>query len=327
MPDPILILKASTAAAVTAAAVFLLFAWPWRMPHPVRAPVGSLLGVALGFCVGGWFLELHLHWPPREDQDRLLLLLFPALIAIELLATLPGWSGWLAWPLRLILAGSAARILLHNSSYLVELAGSGMREWTPAQTALILGALAAALVGVWAALLVLARQTQPDPGLAPTRGQGISMPLAVALACGGATVTDMLSGYASAGQIGFPLAASLVGALAAALALPRPPDVRGLLSLGVVGLFALLVIGHFFGELATDHAALLFFGTLLAWVPEVPYFHRLGARWRGLARVVLVTVPVAIVVMLAQQEFLADSSRTSPGLQEPSLQDYLDYGK
>ena len=137
----------------------------------------------------------------------------------------------------------------------------------------------------------------------------------------------MLSGYASAGQIGLPLAASLTGALAAALVLPRPPEVGGVLSFGVVGLFALLVIGHFFGQLATNHAVLLFFGTLLCWLPELPYLRRLRPRWRGLVRIVLVAVPVAVAVTLAQQKFVADSNRTAPGSQEPSLQDYLNFEK
>ena len=147
MPDPMLILEVSAAAALTAAAVLLLFAWPWRKPRALRASVGSVLGVALGFCVAGWWFGLRPHWPPREDQDRLLLLLFPALISVELLAALAGGYRWLAWPLRLILAGSAARILLDNTSYLADLAGPGTREWTPAQTAVILSGFGAAAGG------------------------------------------------------------------------------------------------------------------------------------------------------------------------------------
>src|SRR5436305_1203346 len=84
MPDPILILEAMAAAAVTAAALSLLCAGPWRLPRPVPAAAGSVLGVALGFYVGYWMLGLRPHWPPREDQDRFLLLLFPALIGVEL---------------------------------------------------------------------------------------------------------------------------------------------------------------------------------------------------------------------------------------------------
>jgi hypothetical protein len=87
---------------------------------------------------------------------------------------------------------------------------------------------------------------------------------------------------------------------------------------GIVGFFALLIIGRFFGQLATTHAALLFFGLLLCWLPELP---------RGLARIVLVAVPVTVALTLAQQKFAEDSARTSPGSQEPSVQDYLNFGK
>jgi hypothetical protein len=182
--------------------------------------------------------------------------------------------------------------------------------------ALIFGGLTTALAVVWLSLALLTRKTR-----------GRSIPLAVAFACAGAAVTVMLSGYASGGQMGLPLAAALAGATVASLALSAPFEGDGLLGLGVVGLFGLLVIGYFFGQLAFGHAALLFFGLLFCWVPELPYLRRLGPRLREILRVVLVGVPVILAVGLAQQKFVADSSRNSPGSGEPSMQDYLNYGK
>jgi len=45
-------------------------------------------------------------------------------------------------------------------------------------------------------------------------------------------------------------------------------------------------------------------------------------------RVLLTAAPVGIALLLAQQRFVADSNRpASPGSPEPSLQDYLDFGK
>ncbi|HEV3259179.1 MAG TPA: hypothetical protein VG013_20065, partial [Gemmataceae bacterium] len=217
---------------------------------------------------------------------------------------------WLAWPLRLVIAVGAARVLLHNTTYLEDLAGPDSREWTPAQTWKILAGMGAALAVVWAALVLLVR-----------RAPGRSVPLAVALACAAAAVTVMHSGYASGGQVGLPLAAALAGAVAASLVLSGPPAMEGALGLAVVGLFALLVIGRFFGELTTLNAALLFFAPLLCWLPELP------PRFRGVARVVMVAVPVAVALLLAHQKFAEDSARTAPGPQEPSTQDYLDIGK
>jgi hypothetical protein len=37
--------------------------------------------------------------------------------------------------------------------------------------------------------------------------------------------------------------------------------------------------------------------------------------------------PVVAALALAQQQFVKDSTRTSPGSKEPTLQDYMDFGK
>jgi hypothetical protein len=316
MPDLLTLVKALTAAAMTAAAVLLLGGWPWRAPRPARASAGAVLGAATGLLAGCWMLGLMPQWPPREDRDRLLLVLVPALVGVELLAALSGRLRWLAWLGRVVVALGAGRVLLHGTSYLADLAGPGTREWTPGQAGVILGGLAVALAGVWAALAALARRTP-----------GRSVPLALALTCAGAGGTVLLSGYAGGGQLGLVLAAALLGAVAASLALGDVSAVRGVVGLGVVGLFALLVLGRFFGQLATGHAVLLFGAPLLCWLPELPHLRRVGPRLRALARVALVLVPVVVALTLARQDFLRDSVRTSTGASEPSLQDYLDYGK
>src|SRR5207247_6343293 len=111
-------------------------------------------------------------------------------------------------------------------SYLADLTGPDTRKWTPAQTWMILGGLAAALAGVWTALTVLARRTAPEPILSPGaeagRMTGRSVLLAVAVASGGAAITVMLSGYATGGEIGLPLAAALVGAVGGAVLVRQP---------------------------------------------------------------------------------------------------------
>src|SRR5437879_4972119 len=112
------ILMALAAAALTAAAVLLLCSWPWRAPHTGRASAGAVLGVGGGLGAGIVLLGATPRWPPREDQDRLLLLLFPAVLAIELVAPFLGRLRWLAWLPRLVVAGGAPRVLLHNTIYL-----------------------------------------------------------------------------------------------------------------------------------------------------------------------------------------------------------------
>jgi hypothetical protein len=330
MPDPILILEAVAAAALTAAVLRLLCAWPWRTPRPALASAGSVLGVGLGFYVGCRLLGLRAHWPPQEDQGRFLLFLFPAIIGVELIAALAGRLRLLAWLLRFAVALCAAPLLLYNSSYLTELAGPGTREWTPAQTWVNLASLAAALMAVWVLLALLTRPTWPRPSVSSeseNSGAANSVPLAVAVACAGAAVTIMLSGYATGGQLGLPLAAALGGVVATSMVVRVTAGREGALGLGIVGLFALLIMGRFFGELTTVNAALLFFGPLLCWLAELPYIRRIGPWLRALLRLTSTTVPVAVALILAQQKFVADSARTSPGSQEPSIQDYLDFGK
>ena len=109
---------------------------------------------------------------------------------------------------------------------------------------------------------------------------------------GRAAVTVMLSGYASGGQVGLPLAAALMGVTAAALVLTRKTPRTGPLGVAIVGLFSLLVIGRFFGELTSAHAIVLLCAPLLGWSTELPYVRRLPSWARGLARVILVAVVV-----------------------------------
>jgi hypothetical protein len=280
---------------------------------PRLASLGSVLGVATGFYVGCMILGVKAHWPP-EDQERWLLILFPAALGVEILGVF-AVRRWPVWVFRLVIAASAARVLLHNTVYLEDLAGPGTREWAPAQAWLNMGGMAAVLAGVWAALVLLAR-----------RAPGRSIPLALAIVCTGAALAVMLSGYASGGQIGFPLAASLVGVALASLAFRMLPDLSGLVGIAVVGLFALLVVGCFFAQLPIGYAVLLFLAPLLGWLPELPYVARARPWLRGGVRVLLTAAPVALVLVLAQQKFVEDSARTAPGVHEPSLDDYMNFG-
>jgi hypothetical protein len=182
---------------------------------------------------------------------------------------------------------------------------------------LILGGLAAALVAGWASLTLLARRTA-----------GRSVLLAVALACAGAGLTVMLSGYASGGLLGFPLAAAVAGAALASLVLSGRPDLTAVLSLGVVGLSTLVVIGRFFGELTTAHAALLFCAPLLCWLPQLPGAGRLPAWCRGVVGVGLVSAALVLVVVQAHEKSTEDSPTSpSPGAREPTVEDYSAFGK
>jgi hypothetical protein len=319
MLDPVQIIKASAAAAVLAALVWLLLGGARRQPHPERAAAGGALSVGAAILVGAWLLGLAPHFPPPEGVDRFLLILLPAAVGAELAAAaLRRRAAWLAWASRLVVASGAARVLLHGSTYITDSAGAGTREWPPAETWLVLSTLAAALAAGWA---LLNRQA--------VRNTGRSTLLTLSVAAAAAGVVVMLSGYASGGQLGFPLAAALAAMAVVSVAAPERPDLRGAIGVGIVGLFALLVIGRFFGNLSTSNALVLFCTPLLPWLAELAPATRLGTRWRGFGRAMLALVPIAVVLTLAVQKFNADSRRPAATVapNTPSIEDYLNFGK
>jgi hypothetical protein len=323
MPDAGLMLWTSSLAAVAAMAVVLLLHLTLlrggKAGLPGREWAGAeSLGVATALLTGACLLGLAPQWPPREGQDRLLLVLLPAAVAVEVVAGLFYRIPWLAWALRGIVAAVASPLLLHGSVYISDSAGNGARSWPGAEMWWILGGLAAALAVNW---LLLDRLAQ--------RRAGRSVLLGLALAAGGSGVTIMLSAYATGGQLGLPLAAGLIGVAVAAPLFSEASDLRRVVGVGVVSLFGLLILGRFFGELTTTNAVLLFGAPLLAWVPELVSSERIGPWLRAWTRVALVAIPIAVALALATLKFNDESGSPAarPGLHEPSSDDYGSYGK
>ena len=102
MPDPVLMLTAMGVAFAVAAILLTVIGWPGRHVGPISVDAGWVSGVAAGFFLGCWALGSRPHWPPRDDQERLLSLVLPAALLVELLAVFPrvprGWSGHCDWP-------------------------------------------------------------------------------------------------------------------------------------------------------------------------------------------------------------------------------------
>jgi hypothetical protein len=316
MPDPIRILEAMGLATLVAGAFVLGFGLPWRAPKPARARIGGVLGLAAGIITGCWRMDALPNWPAREDHDRLLLLLLPLVTAVEIVIGVISRPRWLAWALRLIVAAGAAPILLYGSSYIADLTGPGSREWTIAQTILIFAGLAFFLSIVWWAMWLLTK-----------RSACRSVPVMLALVSAGAAVTILLSGYASAGQSGLNLPAALVGVIVASLAVKGTPQMNGVIGVGLVALFALLVEGRFFGHLSTTHALLVMGAPLLAWCAEIPSLRRRNSLAHCFVRVILPMIPVTVALVLAQRQFVTDSGKTAVPSSEPSADDYLNFGK
>jgi hypothetical protein len=317
MPDPEtinLLMKALGAAALAAVLALFAIAQPWRRSGAGRSALAWILAIGTGFYLGCWILGLVPHWPPSDCAGRLLLVVFPVALAVEGFAALPKIPVWLGIIVRLVVAAGTAPALLYKSRYITDFAGPNSREWSSLQTGVILASLAAALALVWMLMIWLARR-------AP-----VSAPVVLAGVCGGAGLTVMLSGYATGGQLGLPLAAALAGGAIVALAASSLRLSSAWVGPAVVGWFSLLVIGHFFGELTMLHAVLLFVAPLFGWLPELPYVRSLRPWIKGPLRIILVAALVAAIVLHARHVF-EEASKPSPGSSEPSAKDYMDFGR
>jgi hypothetical protein len=250
--------------------------------------------------------------------DRLLLVILPAVIGVELVGAVAGKFRWPVWILRAIVAAMTARIVLDKSVYIADLSGPGSRQWDETLTLKILAGLAVALAFVWAALLLLLRL----PG-------GRAVPFALAGTCVAAGATTMFSGYATGGgQLGLPLGAAIAGAFIASLLLSGRRTTGGAVGFGVVGLFSYLLIGYCFADLTVKNAALLFLAPLACWLPELPLIRRMPVYLRANLGVALTVVPVVIALHLAHEKFVADSTKSSSGTtSDISPEDYMNFGK
>jgi len=288
MPDPLLVLKAL---AVAFGASALVGAVGLRLARGRAAGWVWSLAIGAGAYLGLAVLGIRPRWPMREDQHRLLGLVLPAILLIEAAGDWPRAPRWPRRLGRLALSLAVAPALLHGSVYVADLAGPGSAEWSPAARWLIFAGLGLALFGVWSCLAWTHRRSESGP----------QTPLALAIAIGGAGLTILLSGYASGGLIGLPLAAAIVGAGAANRCdRAAAPGV----GVGVVGLFGVLCLGYFFGRLRADAAVVLFLSPLSAMVFEAPPRFRLGRRWRA-ADLALVACVVGLVVVFAARRFAA----------------------
>jgi len=315
MPDVKLILEAVAAAAGLAALILLACGWPWKTPWPKVAAAGWALGIGFGFIAGCLILGPTAKWPPQEPADRLLFLLLPVVVAVEVVGAFVSRPRWLTCGLRAVVAAAAPRILLHRSVYLVrspfpvDPASSGNHNWSVGEAWFYIGGMAVGLAVVWILLERLA-----------TRSMSRAVPLSLAMTCGAAGVTIMLSGYVTGGQLGFSLSAAFGGAAVASLANAKLNRSAGGIGVGVVMLFGLLVLGRFFGDLTTAHALLLFFAPLLAWIGELRPSKKLRAWQRGLLQLLAVAIPLVVVVIQAQRQFAADSQ--SPGSASDPYSEY-----
>src|ERR1700730_9235772 len=113
MPDPLQILTAMALAFALAAIALFASSWLWSKPGLRFRAVGEVIAIGIRFAAGCWWLGARPHWPPREDLDRLLLIVLPAAGAVEIFAALLGPRPCVRQPLRLVVAAAAAPVVLY----------------------------------------------------------------------------------------------------------------------------------------------------------------------------------------------------------------------
>jgi hypothetical protein len=305
MPDPLLYLRAVATASVVCALAVLAITLP-RRPTGAGQPAGMghrtgmgrlnaacVFGMGLGLTAGGHMLGWRWPWPPASGLDRLLICIVPAVLGIELLAGFERVPRPVAWALRVGLAVATPWIVLHGSVYLSGEVGG----WSAWRAVAALTACGAMLAGIWGFLARLSRRTP-----------GMSIPLAICLSilCSGLTV--MMAGYIKGGAAALPVAAVLVAATLSSWWIARRPGATAtaIVGLGVVSLFGLLFVGRYFGRLSTGSALVMLLAPLLCWVSELSCL-RCRKPWVvGAARIALVAIPLAVVLLLAWRVFELD---------------------
>jgi hypothetical protein len=294
MPDPLFYLKAMGVAAIASAVGGLGIAAAGRKGQVAWLNAACVLSLASGLVVGCGLMALQLSWPPRNGLERFLLLITPAILAIELMVALPAVPRWTAWSLRVAFALAVPRVLLHGSVYL----GGAEYGWQAWQGCLVLFGGGLLLVVLWGLLALLCRRVP---------GMFVSGTLQVSTLCAGLTV--MMAGYIKGGAVALVWGAALLTTTLALRMIARNSSrlAEGawsiLLGVAVVGLFSLVFIGRFFGELSTGNALVILLTPLLGWLAELPWLKCRQPWFVWSVRSLLVASALVTVLILAKRKF------------------------
>lgn len=289
MPDPVLYAKA-IGASILASVVFLLLAWACKRYWPKSAwSIFTLLAIAGGLFAGSYVLGTANWFPPKNALDRLMLVVLPTVLMVELAALWKRLPRWVVWVARLIVAALLPRVMFHDSVYL-----SGTSPAFPFWYSLIVMLVGSCLLMTsWSLLVWLGRRT-----LAVTVGAALQMAI---LAAG---LTIMMAGYLQGGEASFPIVITVATVLLGGWLLSvSPKEGDPLIGVSVASLFGLLFIGVYFGELSTIRALVIFAAPWLLWLTELPKVRAMKPVWKSTIGLVLVAAALLVILVLAKQQF------------------------
>ncbi len=294
MPEPLLYLKSIGAASIAVVMSILLLvslrSTQGKMWHTSACVISIGFGLIVGFQAMSW----QFAWPPMNGMDRLIEIVIPATLVIELFAGNQRVPPWCVWFLRICLALATPRILLHGSVYL---SGADV-EWNAWQATIALTLSSGLLAGVWGLLAWLFR-----------RSPGASIPLALCLAMPSAGAAVMMAGYIKGGAVTVPLTGTLAAATIVTMLITNRSNPstsscgQAVLGIGVVSLFGVLFIGSFFGRLSTSYALTILASPILCWMSELSFFRNQKPWITGTLRIALVAIPLVTVLVLAKLDF------------------------
>jgi hypothetical protein len=300
MPDAKLVLGATAAAAVVAALVMLAGAWAARKGRSGLATLTEVFAVGAGMGIGCWWVGVLPKLLPAEDQTRLLVVLLPATGIVEILAAVFLRRPWFGRVLRVLLALATPTLLLLGSGYLPGGEAGAPATWTGQEALAILLGLGVLLAAVWGLLI----RTAQGPG-------GFVVPAALGLIIAATGVCLLLSSDASGGLIGLPFAGVAAGTLVVCLLLARNHAMTGVVGVGSVFLFGLLMEGRFFAGLTTTNFALLIVAPLLCWLVALPPVRGFKSPVRFVMALVACLIPAGAAVGLAVHNYAAETSESS----------------
>ncbi len=269
-------------------AVVCSLGWPARqfLPHLRTVNLGYALGVGIAVMFGMWWLGMSFSWPPKNHEQRVVELILPAVVMVELIIAATQLRKSMAWALRVLMASAVPGVLLEGHQLLQrnnpDLRILNIRTWNLAEQYVWLTSFALLLTFLWWSLVLLVRR----------RGSRAVL-LALAIATSSGIWASYLAGYALNYRIGLPLVASLLSVWFVSWLFSDGKAGEPAVGIGVVGLFCVLMGAVFYTDVhemsGLAYALPVLLSPLALWVSELPWLTK-KPRW-GQALLVLVIVP------------------------------------
>jgi len=245
---------------------------------------GLGIGIVLvGGLAGHAALGLWPNWPAAGALDRFLCFGLPAAVCLELAVARLDKRPLLRVVLEFIGALLLCGLLVHGSVYVQN------PLWEPM-----------AIFGGSAAVLVLVHELSLRLG---ARAEFASLALTIAAVLGCSGVLIMMAGYLKGGSAALLWSAAAAGTALGVFAMRSRVDLRGVVGLEIIILFALVFIGHFFGRLSAASAVLLFLAPVSGWIVERRAFTSCNPWQKEVLRLALVFATLLVIMMIGKRKF------------------------